>query len=693
LRALSGSVARRNLFPRTAEIRLSPIKEMELRAAQIPGVVSLAQGIPSFDTPEPIGRYVQEKIASGACSRYSLTPGLPKLREAIAQSLLAAAMRYDPENEIIVSCGSIEAITATLLAALAPGDEVLIPSPSYPSYVEAIRIAGGVPRFVPLIEEQNFALDLAALEQAITRRTAAVLFSNPNNPTGTVYSRAQITELTVIAERHDLLLIADEVYKDFLYNDAELFTPARIDDARGRVVRVFSFSKAYGMTGWRVGFLHSDRRNVVEILKVHDALVTCAPVVSQYAAIAALELGDEPIDQFRREFLARRNLTLAALDRLSHIFDYQKPNASYFVFPRVKDTVPLARDSRRLARDVLERAHVALVPGLAFGPSGEAHLRISYSRRRDEIEEAFARLDEYFRGVPRARSTPASAVVERLPLAPSREEPLAPAPWKRSPLFPRLRSRAVLALAWLARRYLERVRPRCVAIAGLSGKTIAKRWLRELLESSFRVRANPRSYNTELGLPLAILDTAIDSSTLGGILHALSHAAIRGLLASEPLDILVLEMGIRSQGDAERLLRAVTPDVLVLMPIAPSFSNDLGFLDTMERELARLAHATSERGGAIVSCADDARLAAAVTGLRSVRAYARAQATEGPSGLRLEVAGETYPVALDVVGESSIYALLAGIEVSRLLGVRDERLREFLAGTRAAAGGSPAHRG
>jgi len=229
---------------------------------------------------------------------------------------------------------------------------------------------------------------------------------------------------------------------------------------------------------------------------VHDALVTCAPVVSQYAALAALELGDETIGQFRREFLERRNLTLGALDRLSHIFDYQKPNSSYFVFPRVKDTVPMARDSRRLARDILERAHVALVPGVAFGPSGEAHLRISYSRRREEIEEAFARLGEYFHGVSRARSAAPVADAERLPLSPIRERPNEPPPWKRSALFPRLRRTAITALSWLARRYLARVRPRCVAIAGLSGKTVAKRWLRELAQTRFLARANPRSYNT-----------------------------------------------------------------------------------------------------------------------------------------------------------------------------------------------------
>ncbi len=443
-------------------------------------------------------------------------------------------------------------------------------------------------------------------------------------------------------------------------------------------MRVFSFSKAYGMTGWRVGFLHSDRRNVAEILKVHDALVTCAPVVSQYAALAALELGAEPIELFRQEFLERRNWTLGALDRMSHIFDYQKPNASYFVFPRVKDTVPLARDSRRLARDILERAHVALVPGIAFGPSGEAHLRISYSRRRDEIEEAFARLTDYFHGrAPTARAArPADA--ERLPLAPTPQRAVSPPPWKRSTIFPRARRAAVAYLDWLARRYLARVKPRCVAIAGLQGKTVMKRWLREMLAPALRVRANLRSYNTELGLPLAILDTAIDSSTLRGIVAAIARATARGLFSVEPVDVLILEMGLRRPGDARALLEAVQPDLLVLTPLTPSFSNDLSFLDAVEREVAELARQVSSRGGGVVSCADDPRLVSAVAGLPGVRTFGREQAKRSGDSLHLEADGQSFAVTLDVVGESSVYALLAGIEVAKILGVGEATVRSFL---------------
>jgi aspartate/methionine/tyrosine aminotransferase len=237
-------------------LTLSPIKDVELQASRLPGVVSLAQGIPSFDTPEPIKRFVAERMAEGVCARYSVSPGLPQLREAIADALQDDGMRYDPDREILVTVGSIEAIAATLLASIDEGDEVLVVSPTYASYLPAIRLAGGVPRFVPLNEDANFDLDPDAIEEAAGRRTRAILLCNPNNPTGTVFSREQTQRMLRVAAEHDLLVITDEVYKDFVYGEQPIFSAAMEASARERVVRVCSFSKAFGMTGWRVGYLH-----------------------------------------------------------------------------------------------------------------------------------------------------------------------------------------------------------------------------------------------------------------------------------------------------------------------------------------------------------------------------------------------------------------------------------------------------
>src|SRR5262249_32181627 len=224
---------------------------------------------------------------------------------------------------------------------------------------------------------------------------------------------------------------------------------------------------------------------VTHVLKVHDALVTCAPVVSQYAALAALELGDAEIAGFRAEFRRRRDQVIERLDALPHVFDYQKPNASYFVFPRLKDTVPMARDSRRLAADILARARVALVPGVAFGPTGEAHLRLCYARAADDLHRVFDRLDAYFAGRP-ARTTSLPPV----------EKPASSARG-----FGRRAATALLRHG--ARVHLARTRPRVVGITGTQGKTVIKRAVADLLGRTMRVRANPLSYNTAVGLPLA----------------------------------------------------------------------------------------------------------------------------------------------------------------------------------------------
>ena len=627
-------------------------------------MVSLAQGIPSFDTPAPIKHYVEEKLAAGECAKYSLTPGLPQLRELIAESLLHEGMRYDPDGEIIVTCGAIEALTATLLATIDPGDEVLVISPTYTSYVPAIRLAGGEPRFVALDEEANFDLDPDAIASAITRRTTALLLCNPNNPTGTIFSQAQVERMLAVAERHDLVVISDEVYKDFVYTDTVPANAASFPQHRDRVVSIWSFSKAYAMTGWRVGFLAAPRERVDRILKVHDALVTCAPVVSQHAAVAALQLGAPFIEQFRTEFRARRDRIIERLDRLPEVFDYQRPNASYFVFPRLKDTVPLARDSRRLATDILERAHVAVVPGVAFGPTGEAHLRLCYARTPEEIDAACDRLEDYFTGrASRVQiSTPA---------------PAAPPPPKRtrSPL----RQAGVRGLQRLARIYLKRRRPRVVAIAGTRGKTVMKRVLTEALSAHFDTRANPLSYKTEVGLPLAVLDVSLDTRRLGSIAAAFGRAAWTALAARAPLDVLVLELGVRRPGDMAAHLRIVRPDIAVITGLAPSFSEDQQTLAVLRAEIAQLCDAVRRTHGHVLLCGDDPSLEALTHELPDAALFAKGHFHEERGQRRLEIDGTTYPVTREAVGDSNLYALEVAARIGKLLGFEDTDVARFLA--------------
>ncbi len=415
------------------KINLSPIKQIEFLAAQIPDVVSLAQGIPSFDTPEVVKKAVIKALNRGAVAKYSLSSGLPELRETIEQILARDKMYYDFEKEIIVTAGSIEAITAALIAVISEKrKEVILFSPSYVSYAEAVKVAGGKPVFVNL-QEEGWRIDFPSLGKKITARTAAILFCNPNNPTGSIFSQQDLLSIGRLAQKKKFFILSDEVYKDFIYCAPEtseeqgsaFFSLAQIPELRSRVIRIFSLSKAYAMTGWRLGFIHSDETIVKEILKIHDSLVTCAPVISQYAALAALDYGDEEVEKFRKEFERRRDLMIGHLNELSDFFSYQEPRGAYFIFPKIsrayadfikndihqslKDadsarpnlsihlSIPEHSISWKFSLNLLEKARVATVPGAAFGPSGEGHIRLSFGRSEKDISEAFKRMKKYLR--------------------------------------------------------------------------------------------------------------------------------------------------------------------------------------------------------------------------------------------------------------------------------------------------------
>jgi len=382
-------------------VSLSPIKEMELRASRIPGVVSLAQGVPSFDTPEAVKRVAIEAIEQGKVAKYSLAPGLLELREVIAQKLEEENKFFDFEEEVIVTAGSIEAITATMLAILCPGDEVLIPDPTYTSYQAAIKVAGGIPVFVPLDEARHWAFNIAELEKRITPKTKALLFCNPNNPTGTIFKRDQLHAVAQLAIKHDFYVLSDEVYKDFIFDpDEKFYSLAEMRGIRDRLIYIFSFSKAYAMTGWRIAYLATHQDLAARILAVHDALVTCAPVVSQYAALAALEMADRNLAKYREIYKKRRDLICRRLDKLDRVFEYQKPDSAYFVFPRIKEKylqkIGENSASWQFAIELLEKAKVAMVPGAAFGPGGEGHVRMCFGRSEEDINEAFDRIEKYF---------------------------------------------------------------------------------------------------------------------------------------------------------------------------------------------------------------------------------------------------------------------------------------------------------
>jgi aminotransferase len=347
---------------------------------------------------------VENALRRGVVSKYSLTPGLPELRELIEYSLERENMYYDWQKEILVTAGAIEAITATILTLTREGDEIIIPEPTYTSYKEVIKLAGCKPVFVPLDENKNWAFDFDKFRQAVTNKTKAIFYCNPNNPTGTIYTKEQLLQLADLAQKNGLYIISDEVYKDFIFDKTKIFSLAEIKELRKSVIRIFSFSKVFAMTGWRVGYLHSDESIVREIIKVHDSLVTCAPVISQYAAMGALEMRDIDFKGFIDKYKNKRDLTSQRLQKLSSVFDFVIPQGAYYAFPKIMPAIDPNNklkilnkrgevDSWKFVMWLLKETQVATVPGVAFGETGEGHIRINFGRSEESINEAFDRIE------------------------------------------------------------------------------------------------------------------------------------------------------------------------------------------------------------------------------------------------------------------------------------------------------------
>ncbi len=643
--------------PASEQFELSPIKAMELAASHLPGVVSLAQGIPSFRTPKKVIQYAQEKITAGLCDKYSLTTGLTELREEIALSLQSEGLSYDPESEILVTAGSIEGITATMLAFTSPGDEVLLPSPSYASYLGAISIAGCIPRYVDLDEENNFDFHVEKIEQSITKKTKLLLYCSPNNPTGTLFSEEKTRELIKVCLKHNLTILIDEVYKDFYYVDEPHFSATMIPEARERIIRACSFSKAYAMTGWRVGFVHADKSRISRIVKFHDAMVTCAPVPSQYAAIGALRYGADFLEEFKIEFKKRRNYCITQLDELSQIMDYQIPKATYFVFPRIKDVVKYSHDSHRLAYDILEKVQVATVPGVAFGPSGESHLRINFGREMRDLEEGFARLKDYFFQRQRGKRPPTFSPAEVTQPAPPKEAQLS-----------LIGKGARLLLSHASRKYLKRNSVLVIGIAGIKGKTTVKRTLVDLLRTTYRTRGTILSYNTEVGLPLSILRLKNPKTSSEKLMFPFS-LAWQALLGKEKEEILILEYGIRSQKDAETLLEIAIPDWLILSGIEADPHLDYAAITAGIDHIA--SRIPPEK---LLWIADDPFISSMESVQRAPHVIRDSQLANG----FLQTSQTSYPCSRETVGTSSARALITSVVMAELLKIPTTTINRFL---------------
>ncbi|KUJ77190.1 pyridoxal phosphate-dependent aminotransferase [Ruegeria profundi] len=381
---------------RSRRLAMSAIKEMSILSAKVSGAASLAWGLPSFRTPSYIRESVARELERDATiGMYSLPAGLPELRTAVAQEHeRRTGIRVDPDRNVTITSGNMEALNSILHVLVEAGDEVIVTDPGFVSHISQIEFCGGTPVFWSMDEDKGWELDVDALETLIGPRTKAIVLVSPSNPTGRIFSKDTLRRTAKIAAQHGVLIILDDPYSLFTYENKPIFfnlasAPEHVDN----LVYLFTFSKAYAMSGWRVGYMIAPEVICDEVAKVHDLTMICTPRISQVGALAALSSEPTHLHDFETRLNRRRELICARLDAVSHIFEYARPEGAYYVFPRLRGSQV---EDVRFAHELLRDAKVTVTPGSAFGPSGSGHVRMAYCVSEDVINLAFDRIEKHY---------------------------------------------------------------------------------------------------------------------------------------------------------------------------------------------------------------------------------------------------------------------------------------------------------
>ena len=358
-------------------------------AAQMEDVISLGVGEPDFITPWSIRESCVYGLERGYTS-YTANRGMPELRKEIAKHYKRLYnLEYNSDTDVLVTVGVSEALDIALRAIIEPGDEVLIPEPCYVSYQACTVLAGGVPVSVPAKLENEFRITPEELEPHLTPKTKALLIGYPNNPTGAIMTRRDLQRIAEFAEKHDLIVISDEIYGDLTYSGLhECF--AAMPNMRDRTILLNGFSKAYAMTGWRIGYALGNEDFIAAMTKIHQYTMLCAPVTAQVAAIEALKHGEKYMKKMVAEYDRRRNLIYDGLNKLG--LKCFEPKGAFYIFPDITSTGMTAED---FAEKLIRQERVALVPGTAFGKSGTGHVRCSYATSIEKISAALKRIEKF----------------------------------------------------------------------------------------------------------------------------------------------------------------------------------------------------------------------------------------------------------------------------------------------------------
>jgi aminotransferase len=352
-------------------------------------VISLGVGEPDYATPWVACEAGIHSVEQGRTS-YTSNKGVLELRQEISRYLAETfGLAYTVDKEIVVTTGASEAIDISLRAVVDPGDEVLVPDPSFVAYTAGVLLACGVPVHVPCTEKDEFRLTADALMDRITPRTKALICNFPSNPTGAVMSRKDYQEIADVVIDHDLVLISDEIYTELTY-EGEKTAAASVDGLWDRTITINGFSKAYSMTGWRIGYLCAPQELCDTILKIHQYVMMSAPTMSQIAATEALRSASQARDEMVTEYLMRRNMFIRGLNRIG--LPCHMPKGAFYAFPSIAST---GLSDNEFAEILLKEHHVAVVPGSAFGPSGTGHIRCAYAVSRGDLKTALMRMEEF----------------------------------------------------------------------------------------------------------------------------------------------------------------------------------------------------------------------------------------------------------------------------------------------------------
>jgi aminotransferase len=377
------------LADKVVEIKPSGIRKFFDIVSEMDDVISLSVGEPDFDTPWHIrdeGIYSLEK----GRTFYTSNAGLKELKEEICHYLKRKqGLEYDPKDEVFLTVGGSEGIDAAMRAMLNPGEEVLIPQPSFVSYEPCTILAGGVPVIIELKAENEFRLTAKELEDAITEKTKLLVLPFPNNPTGAILERKDLEEIAEVIIKHDIFVMSDEIYAELTYKDKHV-SIAEIPGMQERTILINGFSKAYAMTGWRLGYACGPKEIIAQMLKIHQFAIMCAPTTSQYAAVEALRNGDEDVAEMREAYNQRRRYLMSAFKEMG--LECFEPFGAFYVFPCIKE---FGLTSDEFATRFLKEEKVAIVPGTAFGDCGEGFLRISYASSLENLKIAMGRLAEF----------------------------------------------------------------------------------------------------------------------------------------------------------------------------------------------------------------------------------------------------------------------------------------------------------